>query len=158
MTRWLLILTLACSRRETPHADPAKKSLEDRVEMILAPPFGDVARQITEVRAEQKLRGRMLVVYIGATWCEPCQRFHRAAKDGKLDDEFPMLTLFEYDLDQDGQRLSAAGYSPRFIPYFGVPGESGRASNQSFEGSIKGEGSVGDITPKLHALLGSQVP
>jgi thiol-disulfide isomerase/thioredoxin len=151
MRRLLLIASLifACSKQQEPKPEaPAPK-----VQIIHAEPGEVVAQQIVTERAKAKQHGRTLLVYIGATWCEPCQRFHRAAENGLLDKEFPNLTLLEYDLDVDGSRLSKAGYAPGYIPYFGVPGEDGRATGHSIAGSIKGEGAVDDITPKLHALL-----
>lgn len=96
---------------------------------------------------------RQVLVYIGAKWCEPCQRFHRAVEQGKLDGTFPFLTLVEFDLDADGKRLEMDGYATTYIPYFGVPNTDGRASGRGISGSIKGEGAVDDITPRLLALL-----
>src|ERR1051325_2532921 len=84
--------------------------------------------------------GRSVLVYIGATWCEPCQRFHAAANKGLLDASFPNLTLLEFDADKEGERLLNAGYGSRLIPYFGVPGPDGRATGKHLEGSVKGDG------------------
>src|SRR5262249_45611898 len=97
--------------------------------------------------------GRQLLVYVGATWCEPCQRFHRAAAHGDLDSAFPKLTLLEFDLDRDGDRLRAAGYRSSYIPMFCAPKPDGTASDKQFAGSVKGEGAVAEITPKLRRLL-----
>jgi hypothetical protein len=74
-------------------------------------------------------------------------------EQGKLDATFPALTLVEFDLDADGKRLETAGYTTTYIPYFGVPNGDGRASGRGISGSIKGEGAVDDITPRLQALL-----
>jgi hypothetical protein len=92
-------------------------------------------------------------VYVGAPWCEPCERVHRAVEKGDLDTEFPNLTLFEFDIDQDKQRLAAAGYSPKYIPLFALPDRDGKASGKRVEGGIKGEGAVGYIVPQLRSLL-----
>jgi thiol-disulfide isomerase/thioredoxin len=152
MKRLALILAIvaSCSRKEETKPEPAKPHLE----FLRAEPGEIVAQQVVSERAKAKQRGRTMLVYIGATWCEPCQRFHKAAQSGALDKEFPTLTLLEYDLDIDGSRLSKAGYAPGYIPYFGIPGDDGKATTQAVAGSIKGEGAVDDITPKLHTLLG----
>ncbi len=113
----------------------------------------DVAKLVRDERARAKADGRDLVVYVGATWCEPCQRFHEAAKRGELDGEFPELTILEFDLDDDRDRIGRAGYVSKLIPLFVMPGEDGRASSRRFEGGIKGNGAVGDITPRLQKLL-----
>ncbi len=95
-----------------------------------------------------------MVVYVGATWCEPCQRFHRAALNGELDAQFPRVTLVAFDADRDGERLAAAGYAwKKYIPLFALPGPDGRASGNQFEGGIKGEGAVSYLAPRLRALL-----
>jgi hypothetical protein len=143
-----LFLSVAC-RKEEMKPEPPKSHVEIKV----AAPFVEVTQQIRDARADARLHGRSLVVYIGATWCEPCQRFHKAAAHGDLDKDFPSLTLLEYDLDTDGARLKQAGYAPEFIPYFGKPGDDGRASDKAFEGSVKGDGAVGNITPRLKQLV-----
>jgi hypothetical protein len=59
-----------------------------------------------------------MLVYVGAGWCAPCQEFHRAATESKLDAAFPDLTLLEFDADRDGERLVMAGYIPdRLFPW-----------------------------------------
>jgi hypothetical protein len=150
--RWfVLALLVACSRKETPKPDlePAKPHLE----IVRAEAGEVVAGQVIAERGKAKARGRTLLVYIGAKWCEPCQRFHKAAESGALDNDFPRLTLLEYDLDIDGSRLSKAGYAPGSIPYFGVPGDDGKATTRAISGSVAGEGAVDDIVPKLRDLL-----
>lgn len=114
----------------------------------------DAARVVREEREKAKSDGRDLVVYVGATWCEPCQVFHKAAQRGELDGEFPDLTLLEFDLDQDRDRLSAAGYVGQYIPLFAMPDATGRASDKRFEGSVKGNGAVANIAPRLRKILG----
>lgn len=114
---------------------------------------GDAAEVIREAREQASAANRQLVVYVGATWCEPCQYFHAAAQKGELDQAFPKLSILEFDLDQDRDRLNKAGYTSDFIPLFVVPDESGRASDKRFEGSVKGPLAVANITPKLRAIL-----
>ncbi len=93
------------------------------------------------------------MVYVGAKWCEPCQSFHKAAAKGELDGEFPDLTLLEFDLDEDRDRLATAGYVSQYIPLFAMPASDGRASEKKFEGSVKGDGAVANIAPRLRSLL-----
>ena len=101
------------------------------------------------------LRGRRVLVYVGASWCEPCQRFHDAVASGGLDADprFGELRLVEFDLDHDADRLREAGYAARLIPLLAVPLADGRASGKQMEGSIKGEGAVAQMAPRLSALL-----
>ncbi len=164
-----LFLLVACRTSEQIEADPAQQkssssatatpataaapALKSKgVELTPAPP-GDVPAVVKVARDAARARGRKLLVYIGAVWCEPCQRFHHAAEQGELDGKFPNLSLLVFDADLDGDRLKRAGYAPGYIPYFGVPDENGRPTQSSTEGAVKGEGAVDHITPRLSKLL-----
>jgi hypothetical protein len=113
----------------------------------------DVAAVVRDARAREKAEGRSLIVYVGATWCEPCQRFHHAVEHGELDAAFPALTVLAFDADRDSEALATAGYVSRLIPLFALPAPDGRASGQKIEGSVKGEEAVSEITPRLRALI-----
>jgi thiol-disulfide isomerase/thioredoxin len=94
-----------------------------------------------------------LVVYVGASWCEPCQRFHQALQSGALDDALRGVRFVEYDLDLARSALEADGYRSRLIPLFALPAPDGRATEHKQEGSIKGDGAVQNILPRLQQLL-----
>ena len=171
MARFLLLLclVLAC-RTNDDHAAPSvsrdqpadKPGLAIGVKAhgieLLDAPGGDVAELVRTGRAQAKAHGRTMLVYIGATWCEPCQRFHHAAEEGKLDDKFPTLSLIVFDLDADKDRLAAALYGPGYIPYFGIPDDAGKGTSNVVSGSVKGEGAVDNITPRLEELLAKDHP
>ncbi len=114
----------------------------------------DVTRLVISETAKAKAEGRTLLVYVGATWCEPCIRFHGAAQRGELDNDLAGFSFLEFDLDRDRDRLTDAGYSSAFIPLFSLPGPDGRGNGQQIEGSVKGEEAVRVITPRLRALVG----
>jgi hypothetical protein len=126
------------------------------VETVAAPAEGDVQEIVRREITRAKGEGRHLLVYVGASWCEPCQRFHEAAATGQLNGAFPGLRLLEFDLDRDRDRLMKAGYSSRMIPLFTLPRADGTSSGEQIEGSIKGPGAVEQITPRLRALLGKE--
>ena len=115
---------------------------------------GDVAAAVARQRAESARSGRSALVYVGASWCEPCTRFHDAAARGALDAVFGDVDVLAFDADRDRARLDAAGYTSQLIPLLAVPNVDGTASAQRMEGSIKGEGAVAEMTPRLRALLG----
>jgi thiol-disulfide isomerase/thioredoxin len=97
---------------------------------------------------------RKTVVYVGASWCEPCQRFHDALRAGQLDAEFSSVRFIEYDLDRAKAELVADGYQSRLIPLFVLPEPDGRASPRKLEGSIKGDAAVqSNLVPRLRTLL-----
>jgi thiol-disulfide isomerase/thioredoxin len=159
--------SLGCSRAESsqpPAPEPATSTkapaqgsgplvLARGIRFVKAEPGDDVPKLVRTERQKAAADGRDLVVYVGAKWCEPCQRFHQAAQRGELDDEFPDLTILEFDLDEDRDRITAAGYMSRLIPLFVLPAEDGRGSDRRFEGGVKGERAVANITPRLRKLL-----
>ena len=115
---------------------------------------GEVAALGRGEAERQKAIGRTTLVYVGAKWCEPCRNFHRAAAAGELDKALPDVTMIEFDLDDDKTRLEVAGYASTYIPLFALPSSDGKASGKQIEGAVKGAGSVGDLVPRLRALLG----
>jgi hypothetical protein len=140
--------------REGGGGSPGAIAPDDRkIHVVGSPETGAVDSIVRESLASVAREKRTLVVYVGATWCEPCQRFHQAAARGELDGEFPRMTLLEFDLDRDRDRLAAAGYVSKYIPLFALPGPDGRASGKQIEGAIKGEGALGVIVPRLKEML-----
>jgi hypothetical protein len=103
---------------------------------------------------EADASGMRVLVYVGATWCEPCQRFHKALESGQLDESLAGTQFIEFDADRDRAELRAAGYGSKYIPLFSVPDQSGHASGRAVEGSIKGDDAVREhLVPRLLALL-----
>jgi hypothetical protein len=135
-------------------AGPLVLAPNDGIRWTQAPAGSDVATLVRSSLTQAKGDGRRLLVYVGATWCEPCQRFHHAVDAGELDAAFPHLSIVGFDAERDGEALASAGYSSRLIPLFALPGDDGRASGKQIEGSVKGAAAVGEITPRLRALLG----
>lgn len=119
---------------------------------------GDAAEVVRDAMDRAEADGRRLVVYVGADWCEPCKRFHAAADAGTLDDAFPDLRLLEFDATIDQTRLAEGGYASRLVPLFCLPDAHGRGTDRRIEGSIKGDGAVANITPRLQALLADGEP
>jgi thiol-disulfide isomerase/thioredoxin len=150
---------LGCKSSADISADPAASAHAATAvpagHMLLAdaPDAGDVETAVRNALAKAAAGKRKLVVYVGAKWCEPCQRFHRAAEAGELDAAFPDLMVLTFDLDRDNERLASAGYVSKFIPLFALPKADGTASGKQVEGGIKGEGAVAYLTPKLRAML-----
>jgi thiol-disulfide isomerase/thioredoxin len=144
----------ACSKKEEPvkPEPPAAKAAPVPVEIVKTT-GADVAETVRREIVRAKADKRDLLVYVGATWCEPCQYFHNAAAAGQLDATFPGLRLVEFDLDRDKEALERAGYSSKMIPLFALPRDDGSGSGEQIEGSIKGPSAVQQITPRLKALL-----
>lgn len=126
-----------------------------KVEIVELEPSAEPLDVIVKREQQRALRDRRdLLIYVGAPWCEPCTRFHDAAKRGELDAVFPTLRLLELDRDKDEERLRAAGCLTKMIPLFAVPTANGGCDlDRSITGSIKGPGAVANITPRLKRLL-----
>lgn len=162
MKTWpLLVLLGACN--STPEsgsgtsAGSAEKSvvpasLQGPVE-LLEPQAGDVKEAVVAAMLGAAARHHRVVVYVGASWCEPCERFREAAKAGELDAKFPGLSLLVFDADRDRARLAAAGYKSTFIPLLVLPRPDGSASTHKMEGGQKGAGAVAQMAPRLAELL-----
>lgn len=154
------VLSIACRSGEAPGSDhnargPAVPA-PARPIFVHGPTGGaPVAPFIANEVATAKGRYGVLV-YVGATWCEPCQRFHAAAQAGEFDSILSGAHLVEFDLDDAKQPLADAGYSSQMIPLFCVPKPDGTASDRRIEGSIKGPEAVQqNLFPRLRAFLGS---
>ena len=117
-------------------------------------PKGELSAVVAAHVKQAESQGRVPLVYVGATWCEPCQHFHRAAERGDLDASFGDLSILELDANEDEGRIQKAGYTSTYIPLFVVPGPEGRGTDRRIAGSIKGEGAVAEISPRLSKLLG----
>lgn len=99
-----------------------------------------------------------VLVYVGASWCEPCKRFHEAVNKGELNGPLNGLRFLEFDQDRDAEALKVAGYSYQFIPVLALPDPDGRNHGRMISGSIKGPNAVQEnLVPRLQALLAGQV-
>ena len=148
----LTVSALAC--RTGPGDRPFSGSDGGRTSPFLAAPQGPADAAVRQALAAATSAGKTLLVYEGATWCEPCQRFHHAAADGELDSTLSGVLFLEFDADRDGSRLASAGYASTYIPLFAVPNADGTGSGRQIEGGIKGNGAVAQLVPRLRRLLG----
>lgn len=114
---------------------------------------GPVAELVVAELAAAADDQRRLVVYVGASWCEPCVAFHEAIAAGRIGAPLGGARFLEFDLDRDGDRLREAGYTSRLIPLFVVPEADGRAGSRRTEGGIKGPGAVDNLVRRLGPLL-----
>ena len=152
MAAALIVLHAACQR-------PGPAAARPRHVEIVPASAGAVDLVVRQALADARRDARRLVVYVSASWCQPCERFQAAVRAGKLDARFPDLRLLMFDHDRDSARLDAAGYEGRMIPRFVLPGADGRGTDQKTEGGTKNEDTVAiSITPRLAQLLGTAPP
>ncbi len=144
MPRAVLLLAFACS---------SQSATPGRVEIVEAPATGDLATWVSGEVARGTRDHVPVLVYVGATWCEPCRDFHAAALAGRLDAALGPLRLLEHDLDRDGSFLTGAGYTSQLVPLFARPQADGKASGKQIEGVRKGGDYVEQLTPRIRALV-----
>ena len=141
------------SERAPVQEQPSASSPKPKI--IMAPHIleGELSTYVKHMRDAALAKERELVVYVGATWCEPCRRFHDALEAGALDQVFPRVSFLEFDHDLHQAGLKKAGYLKRFVPLFALPKADGRASEHLHQGAIKGPGAVAFLRPKIEALF-----
>lgn len=95
-----------------------------------------------------------VLVYVGASWCEPCQRFHEAVQRGELNGTLDGVRFLEFDQDRDAPALKAAGYVYQYIPVLALPDPDGKNHGRMISGSVKGPRAVQEnLVPRLQLLL-----
>lgn len=156
-----ILLTTACTgspydaakpSSERQHPQQAPTGASSAPAFVPAAP-GDVTRLVHTAVQQARGDGQRILVYVGASWCEPCRRFHDAVERGQLDEALAGVRFVEFDADVDNERLHAAGYGGRLIPRFAVPGPDGRGAGLQIEGGVKGDGAVEHIMKRLRPLL-----
>lgn len=110
----------------------------------------DALSLIRTERLKAKADSRVLVVYVGATWCPPCKKFKEEIASGRLDQRLSKTTLLEFDVDKDGDRLAAAGYTMKFVPFVALPGADGHPA-ETQEATGKGASAWTELMAKLDA-------
>lgn len=143
----LLVLLVACG-----------SSSSSRVVELRPAPEGELAPIIASEVARGQKDNVPVLVYVGATWCEPCRDFHEAALSGALDKELGPIRFLELDLDRDGARLAAAGYQSELVPLFAKPNADGRASGVQTDGVQKGGRYVEQLTPRIRQVVSGSSP
>jgi thiol-disulfide isomerase/thioredoxin len=149
----LALVSAGCSAAPAPTA-PA------RPDLIPAPAgAADVTPFIAGEVARARASTRRVLVYVGASWCEPCRRFHDALSAGELDRPLAGWRFVEFDYDADHVALERAGYTSQLIPLFTLPKPDGSASDRHIEGSIKGPAAVAqNLLPRLRELIAEPAP
>jgi hypothetical protein len=148
-----LVLLAACGDAPAPAPAPAAATTAPArpPRIVKAPAGGRVAEAVT---AERGGAGDdIVIVYVGAPWCEPCVAFHDAVKAGSFDAELTAVRFLEFDLDRDKARLEADGYTSRYVPLFAIPGPDGTASGRALQGGIKGPNAATNLLARLQPLL-----
>jgi len=143
------VLAFGACKSPAPAAQAARGSMAEKPRLIAG------ATPVAAFVSEQLLdaENATTIVYVGASWCEPCRRFHQALEDGEYDAALQNVRFIEYDHDVAGKALVADGYTSKLLPLFAIPRPDGRCSTRSIEGSVKGPSAVENLRGRLRALL-----
>jgi len=133
-----------------PSATSAEGKPKGHVKVEVASQDSDALSLIRTKRLEAKAQDRVLVVYVSATWCEPCKKLKAELESGRLDDQLGTVTLLAFDADKDIDRLGSAGYTFKFVPFVALPGADGRPVDTQ-EATGKGSGAWRELLGKLEA-------
>ena len=90
-----IAITTAPSMAPSSAAPEAARTTGVRI--VSASADTDAISLVRTERLKAKAEGRVLVVYAGATWCEPCKRFKEEVHTGHLDEKLPRVTLLAFD-------------------------------------------------------------
>jgi thiol-disulfide isomerase/thioredoxin len=131
-------------------ASPAAPKSGGKIQVVNAAQDSDALSLVRTERLKAKADGRVLVVYVSATWCDPCKKLKEEIEAGRLDDRYGKTTLLAFDADKDLDRLGAAGYTFKFVPYVALPGADGRPA-ESQEATGHGKDAWKELLGKLDA-------
>ncbi len=157
-----LVLSTSCNGggHSTPTPDPSPTHAPGnarsaaQVEWVKIPAGKDPSNFVVSEMARALGDKKKLVLFVGASWCEPCRHFHEAAESHALDAAFGDVRFIDLDHDEDAAALSALWCDSKLIPLFALPSTDGRCSDRRVEGGIKGDGAVAYLAPRLRTLLG----
>jgi len=124
------------------------------VEIVAAPKSLD--NPTAWIRAENeraKKDDRVTLVYVGASWCVPCQAFRRLVLEGAFDEGLPRLRLLAFDAEHHAVPLGRSGCATTAVPTFVRPMAKGRCSAQKAAGIAAGKDPVAYLTPRLKRLM-----
>lgn len=124
-----------------------------KVRIIELTQEGDLPSLIRAANVRAKEEHRTLVVYVGADWCPPCKMFHEAVLRGDFDEKFPNLTVMMVDLDANKERVLAAGYGSKFIPFFAVPGPDGHKAKGFEVSTLKKDQAMAEIIAGIQKFM-----
>jgi thiol-disulfide isomerase/thioredoxin len=102
------------------------------IRMFEATEQGDLFATIRASRLRAVEGKRVLVVYVGASWCPPCKRFHEAIRNHSLDEKLAGFDFLYLDMDVVKDKIVETGYASKYIPFFALPTGDGKRGD-SFE-------------------------
>ena len=89
----------------SPSTSTSTTKTGGKIVVLPAAQDSDALSAIRTERLKAKAEGRVLVVYVSATWCDPCKKLKEEIEAGRLDDRYGKTTLLAFDADKVRQVL-----------------------------------------------------
>lgn len=133
-------------------AQASSSNVAERSKLVVQPAEADrdAISAIRSARLQAKAEGRVLVVFVSATWCPPCKKMKSEIDAGHLDARLGKTTLLAFDADRDEARLKAAGYAFKYVPFVALPGADGQPAD-SQQATGEGKEAWKELLAKLDA-------
>jgi thiol-disulfide isomerase/thioredoxin len=142
----LTVCVLAsCHARE--HSQPSGTAKSQMAWVAVHPGTGPLAALVAAEIATHPTGNLKPIVYLGASWCGPCQEIKRSKDDPRMLDAFDGAMVIEVDIDEwNKEQLTALGYKTGVIPVFIAVDRDARALGPMIDG-----GAWGDNVPEIMA-------
>ncbi len=111
----------------------------------------DVVRVAARFAAEAVAAGETPVIYVGATWCQPCLLYKKSLDDPRMKAAHEGVRVLEADADLHD--LSALGISPNGIPHWATVDASGVSDGRAIDGGAWGDNTPENMAPALSAFF-----
>ena len=96
------------------------------------------------------------VVYVGATWCEPCLAIKKHRDDPRMKEAFTGVAIIEVDMDQwKSEQFAELNMKPSAIPVFYAVGSDGKATGKEIDGGAWGDNIPENMAPPLKRFFSS---
>jgi hypothetical protein len=140
----LALLASACQKKA-----PERVVLHD-----VAVADGPLVDALTRESKKAAERHEKPFVYIGATWCGPCNAIKKNLDRPLLVDAFRGAYVIHLDFDSWEDKLPAAGLAHDSVPVFFALDTAGRPTGRLVDGSAWGNDTPENIAPVLKAFFG----
>ncbi len=115
---------------------------------------GGLAAAIAREIAKKPSATAKPIVYLGASWCDPCAAIKRFKTDPRMLDAFQGTYVIELDVDDwKSEGLGALGYKTGTVPVFYAVDAAGKASGPTINGGAWGDNIPETMAPPLKKFV-----
>lgn len=143
-----LLLALGCASPPPPQAAP-----KPPIHTSDLPDGSDVSAGLRGAVGEAERAGLKPVLYLGATWCQPCVAYERALFHPEMVAAHANVLLVKADFDRHGSALEAAGFVASGVPFWCHLDREGGNSGRCITGAAWGEDTPENMAPVLRPFF-----